>query len=453
MPLSDARQPTGKTRKPSGHVRASEPTPDNDQTSLIERFVAARKLTESLAEPLETEDFVVSTMNDVSPAKWHLAHTAWFFETFILAPHVQGYEPFNPAYVELFDPDKVEPGERQSRSQRGLATRPTVREVFEYRAHVDEHMHRLIDSVAGDATHPASALIDLALHHEQQHQEQLLADIKHVFWTNPLRPVYVRRFAEPAAAVPPLAWDSVGEGTYSIGHDANSFAFANERPRHRVQVPAFKLATRLITNGEYLEFVLDSGYRRAEFWHPVGFAAVGVQRWRAPLYWEGAGNNWMEFSLAGGLRELDLAEPVTHVSWFEADAYARWSKKHLPTEAEWEVAARSSAIVGTFIESQRFHPAPAADADGDNLRPMESPLVQLYGDVWQWTQSPHVDYPGYHPPQTAIGEYNGKWPPNHMVLRGASCATPRSNARLSYRHFLACEARWQFTGIRLADTA
>jgi ergothioneine biosynthesis protein EgtB len=413
--------------------------------SLAERFEAVRAQTERLCEPLDTEDYVVSSMADVSPTKWHLAHTSWFFETFILGPHAPEYVSPNPRYAFLFNSYYVQAGERHCRAKRGLVTRPTVREVFEYRAHVNEAMRELMLRISGDPTHPAHALIELGLHHEQQHQELLVTDIKHVFWMNPLRPVYRERSARPSRAATELAWHSFAGGVHRIGHDGNGFAFDNELPAHREFLEDFKLASRLVTNGEYLEFMNDGGYKRSELWLSPGLAMVQDGGWEAPFYWERAGDDWTEFTLSG-TRPLSLDEPVCHVSYYEADAFARWAKRRLPTEAEWEVAARDVPVTGHFVESENFHPAPAT-AEESAARS----LVQLYGDVWQWTQSAYVGYPGFKPDTGAIGEYNGKWMADQWVLRGASCATPESHARLTYRNFFPSDARWQFMGIRLAD--
>jgi len=416
--------------------------------SLAARYDAVRAQTESLCTPLQTEDYVVSTMTDVSPTKWHLAHTSWFFETFLLAPHDAAYVPVNPRYAFLFNSYYVQAGERHCRAQRGLVTRPTVEEVYAYRAHVDRAVRALLASIGDDDMHPALRVVELGLHHEQQHQELLVTDIKHVFWMNPLRPTYVPRAAD-ATTTPPLAWIDVPEGVYRIGHESDAFSFDNEGPAHRVFVDAFRIASRLVTNAEYLAFIEAGGYRRPEYWLSNGWATVQAERWTSPLYWEqDHDGGWTEFTL-GGTRPLAPDAPVTHVSYYEADAYARWAGKRLPTEQEWEIAAASSPVDGHFVDAARFHPAPAPSALGTAQRGLE----QLYGDVWQWTQSPYVAYPGYAPPPGAIGEYNGKWMCDQWVLRGASCATPRSHARLTYRNFFPSDARWQFTGIRLADRA
>jgi len=418
------------------------------RNGLGDRFQSVRDQTASLCSSLETEDYVVSSMPDVSPTKWHLAHTSWFFETFVLTDHDAAYRSPDPRYAYLFNSYYVQAGERHCRAQRGLATRPTVAEVFAYRAHVDDAMQRVIDRVAGDVEHPATALIELGLQHEQQHQELLVTDIKHVFWTNPLRPIYRESASRPAsvASAPSLRWVSVDEGIYSIGHDGIGFAYDNESPRHRVFLEPFRLATRLATNGEYLRFVEDGGYTRPELWLSAGLATAKDNGWEAPLYWERTGGAWTEFTL-GGMRTLAdtaLEEPVCHVSFYEADAFARWAGRRLPTEFEWEVAARNAPVEGQFVEAARFHPAPTSGDGG---------LLQLYGDAWQWTASAYVGYPGYSPARGAIGEYNGKWMADQWVLRGASCATSRSHARRTYRNFFPSDARWQFAGIRMADSA
>ena len=415
--------------------------------TLAQRFEAVRAQTEHLCAPLDTEDYVVSSMADVSPTKWHLAHTSWFFETFVLGPHAPEYVSPNPRYAYLFNSYYVQAGERHCRAKRGLVTRPTVREVFEYRAHVNEAMRDLLERLRDDPQHPAHRLIELGLHHEQQHQELLVTDIKHVFWMNPLRPVYRERPQGASLATTELKWRSFAGGVHRVGHEGDGFAFDNEGPAHREFLEDFVLASRLVTNGEYLEFMRDGGYERSELWLSPGLAIVQDGGWKAPFYWEREGDDWTEFTLAG-TRPVALNEPVCHVSYYEADAFARWAKRRLPTEAEWEVAARGVPVEGTFVESERFHPAPArAMRDGEHA------LAQLYGDVWQWTQSAYVGYPGFKPDTGAIGEYNGKWMADQWVLRGASCATPESHARLTYRNFFPSDARWQFMGIRLADHA
>ncbi len=410
---------------------------------LATRYQAVRAQTEALCAPLETEDYVVSSMPDASPAKWHLAHTSWFFDTFVLAPFAPDYVERNPRYAFLFNSYYVQAGERHCRAQRGLVTRPTVREVFAYRQHVDQHMLALIDRIDGDPGHPARAIIELGIHHEQQHQELLLTDIKHVFWTNPLRPAYAPRPAGPSASAPASEWFAIAEGVYHIGHDGHGFAFDNEGPRHRVYVDDYLVASRLITNGEYLAFMDDGGYRRPDLWLSNGWNLVQHEKRNAPFYWENAHGAWTEFTLAG-TQLIDLATPVTHVSYFEADAYARWAGHRLLTEPEWEIAAARAPVAGPFVDARQFHPRPVEA--GTLTHP-----AQWFGDAWQWTQSAYVAYPGYAPAAGAIGEYNGKWMCDQWVLRGASCATPKSHARTTYRNFFPSDTRWQFTGIRLAS--
>ncbi len=437
MTLSYLHAPTASPE--AGAATPAEPL------ALAARYEVVRAQTEHLCDPLEVEDFVVSSMPDVSPTKWHLAHTSWFFETFVLAQHDATYRSPDPRYAFLFNSYYVQAGERHCRAMRGLVTRPTVREVFAYRAHVDEALRRLIERIAGDAQHPAVELIELGLHHEQQHQELLVTDIKHVLWTNPLRPTYREAPAGRTADSSPLQWRDFSGGVAWIGHEGPGFSYDNEGPRHRVFLEPYRLASRPVTNGEYLEFVRDAGYSRPELLLSAGLATVQDRNWDAPLYWEkDADGRWTEFTL-GGTRALEgaaLEEPVTHVSFYEADAYARWTGRRLPTEFEWEVAARGARVEGPFVDAERFHPSAAETGNG---------LTQLYGDVWQWTQSAYVGYPNYRPSAGAIGEYNGKWMADQWVLRGASCATPRSHARITYRNFFPSDTRWQFTGIRLAD--
>ena len=429
--------PATLTPRPAPSVA---PAPQDGRGPLAAAYAAVRGQTEALCDPLQTEDYVVSSMADVSPTKWHLAHTTWFFETFVLAPHEPAHRSLDARYAFLFNSYYVQAGERHCRAQRGLVTRPTVAEVFAYRAHVDAAMRRLLARIADDQAHPAHALVVLGLHHEQQHQELLVQDIKHVFWTNPMRPAY-RSMSDAAAAVAAPGWQAFGEGIHRIGATDAGFSYDNEGPPHRVFLEPFRLASRLVTNGEYLSFIDDGGYSRPELWLSAGLAAVRERGWTAPLYWERAEDGWTEFTLAG-TRPLAAAEPVVHLSYYEADAYARWAGHRLPTEAEWEVAAGGVPVEGQFVESGRLHPLPAPSGDG---------LRQLYGDVWQWTSSAYVAYPGYQPAPGAIGEYNGKWMADQWVLRGASCATPRSHARATYRNFFPSDARWQFAGVRLAS--
>jgi ergothioneine biosynthesis protein EgtB len=399
-------------------------------------FRSVRRQTEALAEPLSAEDQVLQSMPDASPTKWHLAHTSWFFETFLLAPSVPGYQVFHPQFGFLFNSYYNAVGERHARPQRGVLSRPSLAEVRDYRRHVDAAMEQLL---AGSVTPRALVILELGMNHEQQHQELLLTDIKHAFSLNVLRPAYSTRLLELARAIPALGWHAFTEDVYDIGHAGRGFSFDNEGPRHSVFVQSFSLASRAVTCGEYLEFIEDGGYGRADLWLSDGWDAVRAQGWSAPLYWEQRGGEWWSFTLTG-MRPVQKAEPVCHVSYYEADAYARWAGARLPTEAEWEVAMEPEKVSGNLLEEGRFHPA---QANG-------SGLVQGFGDVWEWTQSPYVPYPGYRPAEGALGEYNGKFMVNQLVLRGGSCATPRSHIRSSYRNFFPPGARWQFSGLRLA---
>jgi ergothioneine biosynthesis protein EgtB len=414
--------------------------------SLAERFAQMRRCTEALCAPLEVEDYVVQSMPDASPAKWHLAHTTWFFETFVLPRAVPGYRPKNPAFNYLFNSYYNAIGERTPRPLRGTLSRPTVREVYEYREQVTD---AVLEWLAGEGPESArgreiTPLVVLGIHHEQQHQELILTDLKHAFASNPLRPAY-RAAGDgvgPATASP-ARWVPYEGGLREIGHEGAGFAFDNETPRHRVFVEAFRIADRPVTNGEFLAFIEDGGYRRPELWLSDGWAACGSLGWTSPLYWEPDGGRWRVMTLAGP-RALDEAEPVCHVSFYEAAAFACWAGARLPTEAEWEVVAAGQPAAGHFLEGGTYHPRPAPPVDGDGV-------VQLFGDVWEWTSSPYTPYPGYRPAAGALGEYNGKFMCNQMVLRGGSCATPRSHIRASYRNFFPPEARWQFSGLRLAQ--
>jgi ergothioneine biosynthesis protein EgtB len=415
----------------------------------LERYLEVRSFTEKLAEPLATEDYVVQSMPDVSPTKWHLAHVTWFFETFVLLPHLDGYEPLDPAYQYLFNSYYLGAGERHCRDQRGYLSRPTVEEVYSYRRHVDRHLGELLDGrLDPGKSKEILRVLEIGLQHEQQHQELLLTDIKHVFSVNPLRPRYCSTGGDRERGqqdVPPLGWLPTREGLFEIGHELGSgFAFDNETPRHRYFVQGFELADRLVTNGEYLEFLEDGGYARGELWLSEGWAAARANGWSEPFYWEEKDGEWHCHTL-GGSGPVDMAEPVCHVNYFEADAYARWAGARLPSEQEWEVVAARHPVEGNFVESGRFHPAPAA-AGGE-----EGPAVeQLFGDVWEWTRSQYSPYPGYRPLPGTLGEYNGKFMSNQFVLRGGSCATSVSHIRRTYRNFFPADASWQFSGIRLA---
>jgi ergothioneine biosynthesis protein EgtB len=408
------------------------------QQSLTGDYQQVRQLSEQLCKPLATEDYVIQSMADVSPPKWHLAHTTWFFETFLLVPYLKKYQVFHPKFGYLFNSYYEALGERHPRPQRGLLSRPTVLEVYRYRASVDEAMQSLLKEQEGNSQ--IESLVILGLHHEQQHQELLLTDIKHILAINPLRPVYQPASPTSVASTPAKEqWlDYPGE-LYAIGHEGEGFAFDNELPRHRVYLEDYWLAARLVTNGEYLEFIEADGYGKPEYWLSEGWTMIREQQWQAPLYWEKIDGTWWVMTL-WGMRPVNENEPVCHVSFYEADAYACFRGKRLPTEAEWEVAAAQVPRRGNFLETGHFHPTPPTGI----TRP-----DQLFGDVWEWTQSAYLPYPGYQNADGAIGEYNGKFMCNQMVLRGGSCGTPQSHIRPTYRNFFPPSARWQFTGIRL----
>jgi ergothioneine biosynthesis protein EgtB len=385
-----------------------------DQLSQHYRQVRAHTL--ALAAPLSPEDASVQSMPDASPAKWHLAHTTWFFETFVLEPREERFTPFDAAFRVLFNSYYNAVGEKHPRAQRGLLTRPGLDAVLAYRADVDERVLRVLQRLDPSAL----ALVELGLHHEQQHQELLLTDIKHLFSCNPLQPVY-REAIVHAAPPKPLQWQAFAEGLAEIGHTGDGFAYDNEGPRHRVFLPAYSLATRLVTNAEYAGFIDAGGYREPALWLAEGWDWLCAQGRSYPLYWQQGERGWEEFTLAGR-QALEGHAPVTHVSYFEADAYARWAGARLPTEAEWEHAAQRGG----------------------------SHLQQLDDTCWQWTASAYLPYPGFRVSEGAVGEYNGKFMVNQMVLRGGSAATPRSHVRVSYRNFFPTTACWQFSGIRLA---
>ncbi|MGI8754431.1 MAG: ergothioneine biosynthesis protein EgtB [Acidimicrobiales bacterium] len=419
---------------------------------VIDRLWATRRLTEELAAALAPEDQVVQSMPDVSPTKWHRAHTTWFFETFLLLPHLPHYQPVHPTYDYLFNSYYEQIGDRHPRAQRGLISRPTCEEVGEYRAAVDRGLAELIDGADDDLRARILPLIEVGIHHEQQHQELLLMDIKHVFSCNPLRPAY--RLGTAPVTGPPLealGWCDVDiSGIVEIGHDggADGFAFDSEGPRHEVLVHPFRLADRLATEGEWLAFMDDDGYRRPELWLSEGWATVQAEGWQAPAYWDKEPDGeWSVFTL-GGTRPVLEATPVVHVSFFEADAFARWSGHRLPTEQEWEVAA---AAVGADdqpndLGSGALHPRPAAATVTATTG-----IRQLHGDGWEWTASAYRPYPGFSPPDGALGEYNGKFMCNQMVLRGGAAITPAHHTRTSYRNFFPAAARWAFSTVRLAS--
>lgn len=383
-------------------------------------------------------------MPDVSPTKWHLAHTSWFFETFVVKVWMQRYRSEVPQYAYLFNSYYNAAGDMHRRDLRGLISRPTVAETYRFRESIDECVTALIEEAGDELFSEIERVVTLGLHHEQQHQELLITDIKHVFSQNPLYPVFQARETEvETGKVAPQHFAEFDEATALIGHDGSGFSYDNEGPRHRALVPAFSLSNRLITNGEYLAFMEAGGYTRPEFWLSLGWTTLNEQRWQAPLYWVQRDGVWWNFTLSG-FRPVNESEPVTHVSYFEADAYANWDGARLPTEFEWEYAASELPIEGNFVDTQRFHPAPAGSSSDDDG------LLQLFGDVWEWTRSAYLPYPGYRAGPGALGEYNGKFMCNQTVLRGGSCATSRDHIRLTYRNFFQPEKRWQFSGIRLA---
>ncbi|MDD5330226.1 MAG: ergothioneine biosynthesis protein EgtB [Sulfuricella sp.] len=429
-------------------------------------YVGVRRDTERLCAPLEIEDYGVQSMPSASPPKWHLAHTAWFFETLVLKPYLEGYREFHPLFGRLFNSYYETLGEFHPRPQRGLLSRPTVAEVYRYRVYVDEHMARLLDQPGLPQWREIERRTMLGISHEQQHQELLLTDILHDFAANPLRPAYNANLAQrddvplarlrervrgegstatilpPAVRALPLQWLDFAGGIKEIGHAGGGFAYDNEGPRHKVYLEDFRLASRLVTNGEFAEFIEAGGYRQPAHWLSDGWQVVREQRWAAPLYWERCGNEWWHMTLAG-MRPLDLHAPVCHVGFFEAAAFARWAGKRLPTEAEWEIAAAGVPAKGNLRESGVLQPLAASQ---DDVHPL-----QMFGDAWEWAASAYAPYPGYRQDAGPLGEYNGKFMCGQMVLRGGSCATPASHIRATYRNFFYPADRWQFSGIRLAE--
>lgn len=383
--------------------------------SLLERFLHVRHNTESLLVPLNDEDMVVQSMPDASPVKWHIAHTTWFFETFLLHPHQPGYQPFDPSFAYLFNSYYEAIGPRQPRPQRGLLTRPAISRIREYRRYVDEHMQILLADADVAAIRP---LVELGLAHEEQHQELLLMDVLHLFSLSPLQPAYAPTWRAPSSDRHGH-YQLMAGGMVELGHAGDEFAFDNEGPKHSTWLEAFEISDRLVNNGEWLAFMSDGGYVRSEYWLSDGWSKVQEEGWQAPLYWRNDKQSWKQLSL-GGLQDINAAEPVMHISYYEACAYAAWANARLPTEAEWEIAARSGL------------------------------LEQVDDSAWQWTQSAYAAYPGFHPARTAVGEYNGKFMVSQLVLRGGSCATPPGHSRTSYRNFFYPHQRWMFSGVRLA---
>jgi ergothioneine biosynthesis protein EgtB len=385
----------------------------------IESFGSVRAETERRAARLSPEDQVVQSMPDASPTKWHRAHTTWFFEQFLLVPHLADYRVFDERFAFLFNSYYVAAGPRHARPERGLVTRPDAQDVTAYRAHVDEAVERLIATADLAQRNRIFSIVEIGLHHEQQHQELLVTDILHAFAQNPTSPAYDAHWQWPSTQ-PGSDFVELPSGIHTVGHDAQGFCFDNELPAHRVLLQPVRIARHLVTNAEWLAFMADGGYATPALWLSDGWNTLQAQDWEAPGYWRAIDGGWLTMTLAG-LKPVDPAAPVCHISYYEADAFARWSGRHLPTEAEWEVAARTGALADAF------------------------------GMVWQWTRSAYSPYPGYRAPEGALGEYNGKFMVNQMVLRGSSLATPEGHARVSYRNFFHPPARWQFTGLRLAD--
>ena len=421
-----------------------------NRSELSSAFQTVRQTTRDLCRPLCTEDYVIQSMPDVSPPKWHLGHTTWFFERMILEEFADNYRACHPRYYFVFNSYYQSFGQRVARDIRGTLSRPTVQEVYAYRAEVDEKVVGLIGGLEQGRYAEFSGLVELGLHHEQQHQELLVTDVKHILASNPLRPTYracdgdgTRRAIEPS----PPAFHEFEAGMFEMGAPDRGFAWDNERPRHKTWLSDYGLKDRPVTCGEYLDFMKDGGYREPLLWLSDGWDAVIENGWRSPLYWDRRDGDWEIVTLRGS-RPLDPAEPVAHISFYEADAYARWENRRLPTEAEWERAARQQGnpLQGNFLENGRFHPAPG----GCGSRGEQPGVRQLFGDVWEWTGSAYLPYPGYRQDHGPLGEYNGKFMSNRMVLRGGSCATPKSHIRPSYRNFFQCDKRWQFTGVRLA---
>ena len=410
----------------------------SDSSGYGHRYCDVRTTTEALAEPLGPEDQTVQSMPDVSPTKWHRAHTTWFFEEFVLQAHADGHQPYHPHYGYLFNSYYEAVGDRHPRAERGLLSRPTVSEIAEYRLRVDDAMLRLLESPRADELW---WLVELGLHHEQQHQELLLMDAKHVLSQGPLDPAYRSVLPpDPGDGDRPMGWIEHRGGLVDVGHEGPGFAYDNEGPVHRVWLEPFEIADRPVTAGDWLEFMHDGGYQRPELWLSEGWAAVQADAWRAPLYWRDDEGTWSLFTL-GGRRPVHPGEPVCHVSYHEADAFARWASARLPTEAEWETIARGRPV------DERH----CLDLDALHPRPVGGPgISQLCGGVWEWTASAYAPYPGFEPGPGAIGEYNGKFMVNQQVLRGGSCVTPRGHVRPTYRNFFPASARWAFSGLRLA---
>jgi ergothioneine biosynthesis protein EgtB len=410
---------------------------------MRKKYARVRAASLAVCAPLEMDDYGVQTAPEVSPLKWHLAHSSWFFETLVLQPYLPGYQVFHPAYAHLFNSYYNTLGSFHPQPERGMLSRPTLADVQRYRAHVDEHMARLLASREGHHQDDIRLRTQLGLEHEQQHQELMLMDIKHIFFYNPLHPVY-RNLAQPQVhATAPLRWIGFAGGVQSIGHAGQGFAYDNEGPRHKVYLNPYQLAARPVTNGEFIAFMDTGAYGRAEYWLSDAWKMLQQKKWQAPLYWERRDDRWWHMTL-GGMRPVDVHAPVCHVSYYEAAAYAQWAGVRLPTEAEWEVAATDLPIAGNLRDTDLLQPM-AATGGG--------PLQQMFGDVWEWTQSAYAAYPGYRAQAGPLGEYNGKFMSGQLVLRGGACVTPAEHMRATYRNFFYPWDRWQFSGLRLARDA
>lgn len=421
-------------------LQADIPTEVSTREALTGAYRSVRATTERLCAPLQIDDYQLQSIAQTSPPKWHIAHVSWFFETFVLAHFQPGYRPFHEHFDYLFNSYYYTHGDMYARPRRGLLSRPTVAEVYRYREHIDRWMLALIDSLDASRWSALVFRVMLGLHHEQQHQELLLMDVKHNFLANPLRPAYRDDLREPRGSLRPMRWVERDGGLYWIGHAGAGFAYDNEMPRHQVLLQPYRLADRLVSNAEYLDFVQDGGYEQPAWWLSDGWALLQREGWRAPLYWELHAGEHQQFTL-GGLRPLRPEQPVCHLSYYEADAYARWAGKRLPSEAELECELAKHPVSGNFTDRDFLHPAPAGEAG------------QWFGDLWAWTASPYTAYPGFRPLEGSMGEYNGKFMANQMVLRGGACVTPQGHTRASYRNFFYPNERWAFTGLRLAENA
>lgn len=408
---------------------------------LQERFLKVRHATERLAAPLTEEDCALQAMPDASPTKWHLAHTSWFFETFLLEKYSSDFKPFDPSFRVLFNSYYNGVGAKHPRAERGLISRPDLARVLEYRRHVTARIIDTLPRLLSNAD--ATALMWLGCNHEEQHQELILTDLKYLLAKNPLKPAYETRWPLTTIEARQHRWLDYAGGLVEVGHNGGGFCFDNEGPRHKVFLQPFQLASHPVTHGEFAAFIADGGYLRPELWLSMGWDWIQANRIEAPLYWQRDGDNWRTFTLRG-MADIDPHTPICHISYFEADAYARWAGARLPREAEWEFAAANQPRAGNFLEDHALHPLALREETAADVP------AQLFGDVWEWTQSAYLPYPGFKAAEGAVGEYNGKFMCNQFVLRGGSCVTPRAHIRATYRNFFPPDARWQFSGLRLA---